>query len=49
MNLARRLLDIIEENGENGEAELLCNEPLISTDKGCINQTLMPNGKWEGR
>ena len=42
MNLALRLLDIIE---ENGEAELLCDEPFKFKDNGYLE--LNPDAKWK--
>lgn len=42
MDLALRLLDIIE---ENGEAELLCDEPFKFKDNGYLE--LNPDAKWE--
>lgn len=42
MNLALRLLDIIE---ENGEAELLCDEPFKFKDGGYLE--LNPDAKWK--
>lgn len=41
MNLVLRLLDII---GENGEAELLCDEPFKFKDNGDLE--LNPDTKW---
>lgn len=42
MNLALRLLDIID---EDGEAVLLCDEPFIFKDNGYTE--LNPDGKWK--
>ena len=42
MNLVLRLLDIIE---ENGEAELLCDEPFKFKDNGYLE--LNPDAKWK--
>ncbi len=42
MDLALRLLDIIE---ENGEAELLCDEPFKFKDNGYL--ALNPDAKWK--
>ncbi len=42
MDLALRLLDLIE---ENGEAELLCDEPFKFKDNGYLE--LNPDAKWK--
>lgn len=42
MDLALRLLDLIE---ENGEAELLCDEPFKFKDNGYL--ALNPDAKWK--